>query len=58
MNNPSKFLEALFKNVGLYPGDNLKVWNVIHSFFLGLSLDFKMFCLVVCTLAEQEGSAL
>lgn len=44
----STFLEELFENLGLSPGENWQVWLLIHSFFYGFSWTVR--CFVSCYL--------
>lgn len=46
INNSNTFLEELFENWSLSPGNNWQVWGLIHSLFYDFSWALK--CFVLC----------
>lgn len=48
------FLEETFENLGFSPGDNWKVWLLIHLFFNGFSCTLKCFALCCLPLPDDE----
>lgn len=56
INNSDTFLEELFENLSLSPGDNWQVWILIHSLVYDFSWTLK--CVVLCYVPLSGGERL